>query len=146
LRGKIFTFLRFANIIRKADFSLVTLAKDPHLVFCFVTSANHSFKTSYRKVVLCEFSCRFFLVLKSRLHVCIRDNITKSIFHTKGWFNCTRIWILIIKFCKNDNDRLWFWSFIGPDQGSLSFYNKFYTTFIIVSCSINTLTSVVFIV
>jgi hypothetical protein len=32
-----------------------------------------------------------------------------------------------------DKDRLWSWSFIGPDRGSLSFSNKFSTKFSIVS-------------
>jgi hypothetical protein len=34
----------------KADFSLATLGKDPHLMFYFVMVANRSFKTSYLKL------------------------------------------------------------------------------------------------
>jgi hypothetical protein len=49
----------------KADFSLATLGKDPHLMFYFVMVANRSFKTSYLKVVLYEFSSDF--------KVCMRD-------------------------------------------------------------------------
>jgi hypothetical protein len=47
----------------KADFSLATLGKD--LMFYFVMVANRSFKTSYLKVVLYEFSSDF--------KVCMRD-------------------------------------------------------------------------
>jgi hypothetical protein len=46
--------------------------------------------------------------LKMRSHLCS----FKLVWHDTKFH---------IKFCKNDKDRLWSWSLIGPDRGSLNF-------------------------